>query len=203
MGNTQTQYPNQLSAAIDQQIRGRVTAMLGETWEDQYWRMHRQYGLLARTAASDKLEEIHDPDRARDILYHFCCDAFHLKDWIINADDQKPEIQQAVRAFLPKNHADPPSPALAMCADIANGFKHGGVDPDRYGCYTPGGPAEIVKHSKGASIPAPVPHHLSGNHWTIRAQASGKERYGLHVAKEAVDAWDAWLPTNGLALPSL
>ena len=59
---------------------GGVTKMLSETWEDQYRRMHRQYDLLKRTADQHKFEEIHE--RARDILYHFCCDAFHLKDWI-------------------------------------------------------------------------------------------------------------------------
>lgn len=177
--------------------------MLRETWEDQYRRMHRQYDLLKRTADQNKFEEIHEMNRARDILYHFCCDAFHLKDWILNANGLPQSIEGAVRAFLPKGHPNPPSLALAMCADIANGFKHGALTHPN--CYTPGGPAEVVEHTQGARLPATLPFHFTANHWKIRARASasGNEHYALDVAKDAVDAWDAWLPTHGLPLPIL
>ena len=83
--------------------------MLSETWKDQYRRMHRQFDLLQRTADQNKFEEIHEMNRARDILYHFCCDAFHLRDWLLNANGLPPSIEGAVRAFLPKGHPNPPS----------------------------------------------------------------------------------------------
>ena len=68
--------------------------MLSEKWEDQYRRLHRQYDLLRRTADQNQFEEIHEMNRARDILYHFCCDVFHLKDWIYYADRSDPGAQK-------------------------------------------------------------------------------------------------------------
>lgn len=174
--------------------------MLSETWEDQYCRMHRQFALLKRTADQYEFEEIHETHRARDILYHFCCDAFHLKDWIESAYYDTPRIKDAVNAFLPKFHPNPPSLDLAMCADIANGFKHGSLTHPKW--YTPGGPAEVVEHRKGAPIPSTVPFHIDANHWTIRLFESGAEYDALTVAEGAVAAWDAWLPANDLPLPS-
>jgi hypothetical protein len=47
--------------------------MLSETREYQDRRMHRQFDLLQRTADQNKFEEIHEMNRAGDILYHFCC----------------------------------------------------------------------------------------------------------------------------------
>ena len=53
---------------------------VSETWEHEYRRMRRQHDRLKQTADQNKLEDIHDMNRALDI-YHFCCDAFHLRDW--------------------------------------------------------------------------------------------------------------------------
>jgi hypothetical protein len=176
-----------------------MTTMLSETWKDQYRRMHRQYQLLKLTADQNKFDEIQEMNRPRDILYHFCCDAFHLHDWIYYADGQTQKIKDAVSHFLPKGHPHPPSLALAMCADIANGFKHGRLTHKKV--YTPGGPAEVVEHTQGARLPATFPFHFTANHWKIRTLATGVEYYALDVAKDAVAAWDAWLPKNGLPLP--
>ncbi|MEB4211729.1 hypothetical protein [Mycobacterium sp. 94-17] len=175
--------------------------MLSETWEHQYRRMHRQYELLQRTADQNKYDEIQQADRARDILYHFCCDAFHLRDWITNADQTLKDARKAaLNAFLPKNDQNPRALALAKCADIANGFKHGGLDQ---GFYTPGGPAEIVEHVQGVTFPKTFPANFSANHWKIRAIVSGVEDDALDVARDAVAEWDWWLPNNGLWVPSL
>ena len=57
--------------------------MLDESWADQYRRLQRQHALLKKTADSyGEREQIHESEYGRDILFHFCCDAFHLKDWI-------------------------------------------------------------------------------------------------------------------------
>ena len=130
----------------------------------------------------------------------FCCDAFHLRDWILFADGQTQAIQDAVSDFIKKGNPKPSSMDLAMCADIANGFKHGKLTHPKV--FTPGGPAEIVEHTQGARFPMTLPFHFSANHWKIRLRATGDEYYALNVAKDAVDAWDAWLPKNGLPLPS-
>jgi hypothetical protein len=83
--------------------------VLSESLEDQYRRMHRQYDLLRRTADQNQFKEIHEMNRSRDILYHFCCDAFPLKDWIINADNQTQAIVDSVSALLPNGGRNPPS----------------------------------------------------------------------------------------------
>jgi hypothetical protein len=69
--------------------------MLGETWTDQYERLRRSFALLRRVADSNNYdEELQQPDNARDVLYHFCCDAFHLRDWIRSSSNT---LSQAVR----------------------------------------------------------------------------------------------------------
>ena len=60
-----------------------VYVMLEETWRDQYERMERSHERLLRTA--DPSHDVGSAD-ARDTLFHFFQDAYHLKDWLKNAD---------------------------------------------------------------------------------------------------------------------
>jgi hypothetical protein len=54
--------------------------MLNETWKEQYDRMQRSFALLKQIG--ERNAQPQDLIPARDVLYHFCCDAFHLRDWI-------------------------------------------------------------------------------------------------------------------------
>jgi hypothetical protein len=58
----------------------RLAAMLNETWKDQYERMKRSFALFKQVDEPTLLPQ--DVIPGRDVLHHFCCDAFHLRDWI-------------------------------------------------------------------------------------------------------------------------
>jgi hypothetical protein len=82
--------------------------MLAETWIDQYKRLHRSFALLQRVADQNTDDDrLQQSDVARDVLYHFCCDAFHLKDWILNSDsaDVSDDVRTANKKFYKKNSA--------------------------------------------------------------------------------------------------
>jgi hypothetical protein len=169
--------------------------MLSETWEDQYRRMHRSHALLKRAADEyiDR-EEIHEEANSRDILYHFCADAYHLKDYIKNTTGQSQAVKTAVEQLF---NVQTGSKTLAACADVANGFKHLDLRTPRF----PGGGAEVA--SQAASMRLPIT--LGGQYFTYHFQieAGGTTYSELELADQATAAWDAWLPSNGLPLPSL
>jgi hypothetical protein len=174
--------------------------MLSETWEDQYRRLQRQHGLLKRTADSsiEYDELLHDQAHARDILYHFCCDAFHLRDWISTSTSLAQNIRTDVRnLFGVRNNAPGASTALAACADIANASKHLVLTSPP---YTHGKHAEIVGQTQGATLPAKLPFHFGANHFKI--DVGGVQRDALDVATDAIADWDAWLTGHGVSLPT-
>lgn len=58
-----------------------------------------------------------DSSTARDALFHFFQDGYHLKDWLINDESAcitRDEAEQAVSE----------SELLSICADLCNGTKH-------------------------------------------------------------------------------
>jgi hypothetical protein len=172
--------------------------VLGETWQDQYMRLQRQFALLKKAADSNTRydELLHEQAHARDILYHFCCDAFHLRDWIANSN-----LAQSIRADLPRllnTHQTGTSVALAACADIANGSKHLVLTRSP---YSSGGPAEIVGQTQGAKFPVQLPFHFGANHFKIDL-GGGVVRDGLGLARDAVADWDGWLTSHGVPLPT-
>ena len=176
-----------------------VGSMLGETWEDQYRRLQRSHDLLQRVCDQYiEREEIHEEALARDIVYHFCCDAFHLRDWI----KASTSLSQSIRADVSKlfdvqNNPTGASTALAACADIANASKHLQLTKR---IYTPGGPAEVVKQEAGIKLPFTLPAYFT-YHFTIE-EAGGVKRDALDVAADAIADWDAWLTGHGVPLPS-
>jgi hypothetical protein len=112
------------------------------TWRVQYDRMHRSLRQLQKA-----YEHVPSGDRgeAEDALYHFCCDAFHLRDWIQNsgvADEVKQDVRKLFRTQ--GNAEDDVSVALAACADLANGSEHLVLTQKS---YSDGGYAEVDKCS--------------------------------------------------------
>ena len=94
---------------------GAMSILMG--WREQYERMLRSHGRFAALALG---YETASSDEARDAVFHFFQDAYHLKDWIKN----DPKVAGV---------ADPEglvngSPELSLCADLCNGTKHGGLD---------------------------------------------------------------------------
>jgi hypothetical protein len=172
--------------------------VLGETWENQYKRLHRSYARLQRVADQNtRDEELQQEDAARDVLYHFCSDALNLRDWIANSTNLSQQIRDDVyHLFDVTNHPGTASTALAACADISNGSKHFVLTRRP---YTPGGPAKVTSQTQGARFPMTFPFHFGAFHFTI--DVGGVDQNGLDVARRAVGDWDTWLTGHGLSLP--
>jgi hypothetical protein len=171
--------------------------MLNETWEDQYKRMRRS--LEALRQASRKTATPHID--ARDVVHSFCCDAFHLMYWI-----QKVPLQTDVRGLVFNNRISGEwSPALAICADIANGAKH--LTLGQQASAVTGskqGYAEIASRSIEIGVPQawgeqPTSGGYNTASWTVTA--GGTEYDALDIAERAVTDWDAWLIRHGLGVP--
>ena len=128
--------------------------------------------------------------RRGDVLYHFCCDAFHLRDWI--ASDLDTAVAKSAEALFRWDSGRCSIP-LIVCADIANGLKHLRLDRRS---YSPGGHAMIVRQQRTIHKSA-MPHDETT--WTITA--GGIEYDGLELAQRAVADWDAWLATRRMDAP--
>lgn len=122
------------SAAAGQFLPGWLYGgqhMNDETWRDHYLRTARSAKLVK--AIEDGVNiglpaELFNPE---DAVFHFCTDAFHLRDWIAAAiePDQFPDERAFKRELnarinqldeeLFKKYIE-----LAACRDIANGYKH-------------------------------------------------------------------------------
>jgi hypothetical protein len=171
--------------------------VLDESWADQYRRLKRQQALLKKTADSyGEREQLHEREYGRDILFHFCCDAFHLKDWIKEERALLQSVRDAVEKFIDKKNPNPPSIALAACADIANGVKHYHL---KKGSYTRGKQAEVVEHSAGITLPFTLAASFA-NYWVIDIR--GRRWDALELAAQAVEDWDTWLTDHGVPLPT-
>lgn len=171
--------------------------MMDETWVDQHARLLRSHRRVQK--ALGRRAEPDDPDYdALDALYHFCCDALNLRDWISNELSQHgPEVVELIRNSI----------ALSACADIANGSKHFTLTGTP---YTPGGHAVVVQ--KGTVIyPAPARIYPNPDGPTPQAMDVGTKRTtftidagengvydALDIAAEAVNEWATWLGTHGL-----
>lgn len=77
--------------------------------------MQRSFGNLANIAAGRVSA---GSDVARDALFHFFQDAYHLKDWLVNDETvalPRRDVESAITEL---------SRELAICADLCNGTKH-------------------------------------------------------------------------------
>lgn len=103
--------------------------MLNETWKDQHERLKRSRALFKQVGEQTLMPQEIIP--GRDVAYHFCCDALHLRDWIAAAIakpqhrsiKQKKQIMEGIKQKI-MDELFTPSRELSACADIANGSKH-------------------------------------------------------------------------------
>lgn len=124
--------------------------MLNETWNEQYDRMLRSFALLKQIG--ERRAQPQDVISARDVVYHFCCDAFHLRDWIA-ATLGIDEATMKIIARQIDTDVIVPSPELSACCDIANGFKHLTLHRRSYVTRTNQGYAELVSHGVTIGVP--------------------------------------------------
>lgn len=191
--------------------------MLNETWKEQYDRMQRSFALL------NQKNELRESVVARDILFHFCSDAFHLRDWIA-ATLGTDEATTAAFTKAISDEAIKPSPELSACCDIANGFKHFALHRKSYVTGTTQGHAEVTGQALSiyTTIIAENPTSGTANilyydgtyeedvpigsekyaaamddpgyfQNTFTIDINGQEHDAHDVATKAVAAWDQWL----------
>lgn len=153
-------------------------------WREQYDRMQRGLTLLRSVAEG---EVYASSDEARDALFHFYQDAYHLKDWVKNDDSVK--TADDVERFING------TPDLQLCADLCNGTKHLSLNRSHTGDLS------TTFGTQGATVrPAPVGSgrpaapHLHA--WSVTS--GGTEHDALELASRIVETWTAWLAQQNL-----
>lgn len=187
--------------------RDPMRGPLGEGWRNQYQRMLRSHQRLAEAAGPSSVGS----DEARDRLFHFFQDAYHLKDWLKNDDDPLLPSKKDVEALF----TDPQQriPDFQLTADLCNGVKHRTlwsgssktgddltniIRQDAHVML--GGPATATAYVGGASprvVNGPPPSPTLGEHrWFVAS--NGQQREVMNLADEIVETWNAWLASKGL-----
>jgi hypothetical protein len=194
--------------------------VLDETWREQYDRMQRSFELLKQVGEPTPKGQAVLP--ARDVLFHFCCDVFHLRDWIAAAvGTDKTSINQVGDQLT--HDVIKPSRELSACSDVANGFKHLVLHGRSFVTGTTEGHSEVVSQgvevsavdkvrgtdaatftlieSDGTvaaesvippSAPAPASSRVHRSD-TLVIDIDGQQHDAHQVAAKAVVAWDQWL----------
>lgn len=181
---------------------------LSEGWRDQYERMLRSRARLAEAAGPSTIGS----DEARDRLYHFFQDAFHLRDWLRYSDDSA--VARKAEALWGQNNHIKATPALALCHDICIGVKHFALDRPATGDQN----TTIDQQSVSLTLPAfetrmefPGPAQRAIDQREAEEQAAaatathrwrvtsnGAHRDAIDLADEVIAAWDDWLKAKGL-----
>jgi hypothetical protein len=166
--------------------------VLNETWKDQPERLKRSHALFKQVGEQTLLPQEILP--GRDVLYHFCCDALHLRDWIAAAIEkpkhrsikQKEKVMDGIKKKI-KDELFTPSRELSACADIANGSKHLILTDRSYMTGQRGkGHAKIKKASATVGVP---PIGTTGGYHVDRFEINvdGRNRDAQKVADRAVE----------------
>jgi len=185
--------------------------VIQQGWREQYDRMKRSHAHFAAIAGG-KVPA--GSDTARDALFHFFQDAYHLKDWLRN--DPSVTIAGAVI-----ERAVTVSPNLSVCADLCNGTKHRTLTTPRH----KGGPGAVFatqsvrvqvppaeatvasvgpagnKLAPGATVSVDArsvwgPTGFTTHSWTVQTGQGDIEAEAL--AGRVVVDWDDWLSRQGL-----
>ena len=157
--------------------------MLNETWDDQYARMLRVRDMLVKAGTRDW---DFGSAQARDALYHFFQDAYHLKDWI-KAERPNGVTPADVEALF---DSDPTKSEIEMrlCADLCNRTKHAELTKV---IRTGDAQTQFASQSVRVHVGAGVAHR-----WTI---GSNDKTYDVAMVVEKIVAtWDKWLAAEGL-----
>lgn len=175
---------------------------LSEDWPDQYRRMLRSRARLGQAAGPSASGS----DEARDALYHFFQDAFHLRDWLRYSSDS---TASAAAAELIDRNDLAVYPALAKARDLAVGAKH----LDLASPSVTGKPTELTSQSVSiamppltlgvefpgsvASTPAAQSTPSATHSWTVTFDGHSDD--ALELADKIIETWDSWLKAKRLA----
>lgn len=190
-------------------------AVIQQCWEEQYKRMLRSHKRFVAIAKGQFAE---GSDVARDALFHFFQDAYHVKDWIKNDDALSAGVRAQVEAAVDG------SVVLSVCADLCNGSKHRSLTKSRAGdldtafvsqsvvVRPPGAPTVVAtigpagsRRAAGstASVDAASvwgPHGYTEHSWEV--ESGGQTWTAGQLADLVVAAWHSWLTEQGLAAPN-
>lgn len=167
------------------------------TWRDQYKRAARSANLvfaLAEGSVTSMPPQMFDPE---DAVFHFCADAFHLRDWIAAAgvdrdqfDDVK-AFEKALNARIKQldDELFKRSAELAACRDIANGYKH--LVLTRPSFLPDGEHSEVV--GRAFSTDFSEPQRVKA---TYTVQIAGLQMEAHLLAKVAMARWDTWFASS-------
>jgi hypothetical protein len=158
-----------------------VTILSG--WHEQYDRMLRSHARLVQTADGQVMAS---SDDARDALFHFFQDAYHLKDWIKNDRTvQTGNVETFVSGEAP----------LRLCADLCNGTKHLQLTKARTGDPSTAFTSQSVT-VRPATAGTGEPPRPALHYWGV--DSGGQQYDALTLAGEVVRSWEQWLRREGL-----
>ncbi|MGW5684589.1 hypothetical protein [Nonomuraea sp. NPDC003754] len=192
-----------LFQATGQVVQGRDPAIgpFSEGWGDQYRRMVRSFNRLLQAAGPSTM----DSAEARDFLFHFFQDAYHLKEWIKN--DPDPACAQAKREVEDIFDKVKGVPALQVAADLCNGLKHLRLTASKTGDKKTTFNRQHVSKEMPVFVTSwfdtPARPYVGdsdaavGSHrWEV--VSNGKERDAISLADEVVAEWQRWLEAKSL-----
>ena len=178
------------------------------TWQDQYFRMHRSYQKIPKYA------KINDQNAAEffDAWYHFFMDVSHLRDWI---GEELSSILHGASKVKEEIATNNQYRHIKICAEIANRAKHLKLDtPEKEVNYAAIIHAPLERGQvpvSGLSYPMP-PEHLQElrseqqepakmHTLTINDPKSGRHYDIWDVARKALQEWDQYLKDHCIPLP--
>ncbi|MGW3308207.1 hypothetical protein ACWDG9_16655 [Streptomyces sp. NPDC001073] len=156
---------------------------LSQGWREQFDRMNRSHLRLIQNAGPYRSPYLTSED-ARDALYSFFQNAYHLKDWIKN----DPAVDShGVEVFITSTLH------LSVTADLANGAKHLRLTSSRTGDLTTAVTRQSVKHVRRSEGEL---RSYSYDAWTVE---SNERQFDAHeLAHKVVAEWRLWLENRGL-----
>ncbi len=131
-----------------------------------------------------------DYDYADDVTNAFFLFCYHLKDWLINDTSIKANLKD-IESFISS------STALSICADLANGSKHLGLNRVRSN-------AKSFKVNQAINITAVTDNKSKSKvNYSRSIEIDGKIYDALDLAKECLDEWQTYLKKKGLLKKNL
>ncbi|MGS2643955.1 hypothetical protein [Streptosporangium sp. LJ11] len=178
-----------------------------EGWRDQYQRMLRSHQRLLEAVGPGFMGSA----EARDRLYHFFQDAYHLKDWIKNDGSDPTVLTTSIRSTVESIFGKlAGTPLLQLAADLCNGVEHLTLTTAKTGdettaftrqdAYVTLETIEIKVYAGGAptrSEPKPARSGSTGEHrWFVTS--NGQTYDAVDLANEVVAEWEKWLTAQKL-----
>jgi hypothetical protein len=152
------------------------------SWQEQLDRARRYHQRLIAFVAAE--EHKADIILGLDDSYAFFQNCYHIKDWLKN----DPAFLRAVEVegYITS------TPALSLCADIANGIKHLLLTKKPRSGSTPG-PVHatlVVKLEDSFAAGEERPPSMS---MQLKVEHAGRELDAIQIAADAMQAWESFV----------